>query len=548
MNIKNKNFFQYFKFSLFLYIFSTQTFAGEPFEFDDPLDGFAFNTQDIEHEPTIIKGSPSFSASFFFNETVKLENIVADHFYARTNPLRRRNISSLNFTQFPRYDFGKHFHGFLFYRQTYKAHYWQDKTDIKNYANMEQSHIVQTADVLMSLDPDVDPVDIPGILLLFENIKAQEHQLAFMLQYTQTWNEWNISFQAPLLYQINAFFLSDGERKRIKNSTEFAALAANDGDSNESVMDFAQKHLISDKLGFGDLQISFERKLKTTDLYELYAGMDVTVPTAFAVKKGLYGTSFDKLKVAGQIDLHADIIDPRLDASATDDEAEKARLQDIMKTKGMDFAEAILDRLSTMVIENNLGNDHHFSVGFFMRSTLNLFDNVTLISKTKVEVPLPYKEWRFIQQPITVSEVEAIAALPQTTDAESTIKFQALDDKIIQKFFPTAYRTNVFQGTIFQTNAKLIRYGENWNTFIGTDMWYQMKEKFISINTTTAQENLLDVDGAKRGYAFQNKIWFGIEKNRENSDWDLGLTVSTSGLAYGVGSDFSIAFTASREF
>jgi len=533
MNMNYKKYFRHLVTLLLFSFFTTSLFSGEGFEFDDPLDGFAFGVQGVTHDPMPTRITPTAAVDFIFDPDNSLSTVVLEHFYLRTNPLRRRSFLAQDFFQFPRYDLSEHLHMFVFFNQISKGFYWEDKTSIKDFVDITQEHAVEVLD-----QKQLTTIDIPEVLALFENIKAQERRFGMMFQYSRSFYDWRFAFHIPFLIQEHNFYLTKAEQKAVEENPVFK-------DLDTDIITFARAHLISDKLGIGDSLLSFEKAIKETDSYQIYAGIDLTVPTAFAIKKGLVGTYFDKRKKAHGFDVYTDLINPYREGE-----------EQLAKDNGEALLLSALDRLSSVVLEHGLGNEKHFSVGLFARTTLQLFDNVTLTNKTKIEIPLPHKEWRFIREPIRQAQVDLIPtydllATPPTvpgSDAEALEDIAYLNELLSQKFFPTAYETNVFPGLIFQTNMKLARQGEKWTTFIGTDMWYQMKEKFDSIEVSSSTEALLDIPGAKRGYAFQNKLWFGIEKNRDHSDWNFGLVVSTTNISYGVGADFNIAFTLSREF
>ena len=447
--------------------------------------------------------------------------------------------------QFPRYEFGKNFSGWVIYNQTYKGHLWKDKKTIEHVFNLGQENLIELIDEAQGIinGQDVAAIDVPEILSLFKPIKAQEHKLAFMMQYARSFNSFKFACNLPFVYQLNTFFLTNAERKAIENTPFYDPSTA---------IHFATHHLISDKFGIGDMQISLEKLLKEGKSYSIFGGVDITLPTAFAFKKGLVGTYFDKRKQRPSLDIHEDLLSPYFDSSNGQPER-----KGVFLANAESFLLKAVDRMTTIFIENELGSDGHLGVGTFIRSTINLLPHVRLTTKTKFDVPLPRNEWRFIRKPITTQEIQNILNLPHLTVPESSVKISLLNDKILQNLFPQSYKTQVFPGIIAQTTLKISHQGNLWcdcdeegiwEQFIGVDTWYQAKEKFIKIDVPASEQTLLDIASAQRGYALQSTFFLGVEKNRKDSNWNLGFVASYGALSYGIGSDITLAFTLSREF
>ena len=515
---------QYLLISLILSVASTATTrCGEPFDFDDAFDSIADFANNQEHLAVRANATDSAAILNIVNANGALDSTLINGLYLRTNPLRRKTLSSLPLFQTPHYQFGQNLDLFVTYNQTYAGHYHKDKDSIDSAINFNQTSIIETVDQL-----GLDEVDIPDIISLFRPIKSQEHKLAWVLNYANSYQEYQYSFTLPFVYQVNTFFLTMDERKRIRD-VSFS--------DPQDEWAFARQHLISDKLGIADLQISVERLLKEGTLYRFHGGIDITVPTAFAFKKGIMGRHYNKKNTAPSFSIHDDLLSPYGDGD-----------QQTALINAEKLAFNVIDRMTTIFVENELGNDGHFGVGVFARGIMDLRPNITLTSKTKFEVLLPAHEQRFMIQPIKKSEMDVVNALPDGDNTEAIVKLNELSALAKRYFFPESFKTQVFPGFIIQSTSKLSFHKNQWTSFIGNDFWFCSKEKFLKINAPTSLKEQLNIQAAKRGYALSSTIFIGVEKRRPNSDWDLGVVASFCPFTYGIGGDYSLSFTLAREF
>ncbi len=498
------------------------------------LDEFAFGIEDVHHEPMIMRGAgfDAFDIVHDFNTpTPQVGLIVSNPFYSFTKPIRRRSLLDCGNFQFPNLNtVDPSFLLYPFYNQTSRAVYTESKTGIASYVDLEQAPLL---DLINTNFPG--SVNVPELLSLFKNIKVQERRLGFMFQYNHPFSDCLLSFHLPLLYQEHNFYLTPAEQKAIKNSPYLQ------GGPPIDIIQFAHDHLISDKIGISDLRIGLEKIVYEIPYCYTNLGCDFTIPTAFAFKKGVYGSYFDKKKPRPNFDLYTDILLP-LDNNAFA----------TVKTNSINISLATLDRVSTLLIENPLGNNGHFGIAPFIRNTLIFSPSVSMTSKTKIEFLLPAKERRFFRQNITLQEVNAIVDLTvvDADDNAGTAQLQLLTDLFLDNLFPKSYEATLFPGVLFESYSKITYARNNWEYSIGSEFFYQTKEVIFDVDAPSIEKIKLDIQGAAHSYAVQSKMWLSIEKiKKENSNWHIGVTLASTGiLSHGIGADCSLMISCAREF
>lgn len=495
---------------------------------DDGLDEIAALTTNMVHEdPKIFRGEQN--SSDLLN-SLNAVDAVKDPFYNYTRPIRRRSLLDSNLFTFNRnYYFDKGYCITPFFTQTYKAHLYDDKTALNGYIDMVQHSILKIID-----DGEFTDIDIPPVISLFTNIKVQERQIGTMFQFYVPYKQWDITFMFPFLYQENNFYLTRKEIKRIENEPLFK-------DFQGDVIEFAQEHLISDKLGIGDLRINFEKIIRETETFKFTGGFEITLPTAFSFTKGLFGNSFNLSKANPPFDLHTDFIAPYAAGS---------------KQQAVDNGEKLLlnalDRLTTILLEHPLGNNRHIGIGMFFKQRINFNNDWYLQSKIKAELLLPATERRFFKETISSAEVDAIQdtiANDVSNDAEARVQIDKLNNSFIKKFFPQSYKTKIFPGALFQATTHIVKEYDNWTLRFGSDLWYHTQELIGSIDAQSDTLNNLDIKAGKKSFGYQQDFFLGIDRHhKEGAYFDWSFYTNYTAFSYGIGKTFTLGIKISHEF
>ena len=546
MNIKKK-----IVLSLFLITMSFSVFAESLDEWDmneEFLDDFGLEIAGMDHAPTRALTSDLVLGTLF--DQFKVTNLLKNPFYFYVHPLRRREIIDEVSLNFPRYHVDKNLSVVPFYNQMTQAQFRRDRTGIKDYVDMGQRDLINTLDTL-----EWKTVDIPDLLNLFTNIKVQERRIGFMFQYTKDFdNELHFSCHIPLMYQEYNYFLTKEETLAIENSDFFKQFETGD------TWNFVTKHLLSDKLGFGDLRLTIEKTIKESAAYRLNVGIDFSLPVSFPLRKGVIGAYFDKKKKAPSFNINDDFVELGSNLKVTPNDLDS-------KNQLLANAEALalnmLDRASTILLEHPLGNYNHPGLGLFTRSTMIFSPTVQLTSKLRVNLLVPAKERRFIKIKIDKQELDNmynryIGADGESIDfdgdnapsaAQQALDIARLESLFLEKYFPESYDVTVMPGLEISSSSQLTYERQKWTFYIGGEMWYHTKESFLKVHVDSLTLSKLELETAKKEYAYQSKTWIGVDKKKkENSNWQFGVRASTSGINDGIGDDFTLTFHCVREF
>ena len=277
------------------------------------------------------------------------------------------------------------------------------------------------------------------------------------------------------------------------------------------------------------------------ELLKSRIGVFVTLPIAFALKKGLKGTNFKQGGPRPTFDFEA-----LLDITNNIEETTQF-LQD--------FALGALDELSANLIETELGNDGHLGIGLYTKSVAKLTPLLKRPSAKKLlwhshvslEYLFPAREKRYYVEKIDAKEFKS-RKFKDASKAEENLKF--LGEKFVDKFYPFVFTTTVYPSLVFIWNSKLCYEGTKYGFFIGSDLWVTGPERLRHIKAPRDILKKLDIDKAKFPFAYQSKIFSGftVTFKRPKRDWLLGLNIETTTLRSGIGYDWMATINIESHF
>lgn len=454
---------------------------------------------------------------------IEAQNIFERDLYQFTHPINQRSIQDLPEFYFyaclPCWCGDKIWQPFVhfFYNETHKGNFTRDGTGINSYLAFENVPNLEQ----FGLD-----IDTQRVLGLFEKLKIQERRAGIMLGTAHRYKNWYFSFRTPLEYLIRNFFLTDQEVKNIQADPLF-----NDNDpattDEDEVTKFARDHLISDRIGIGDTRINFGYVAIDKPNSMFTFGGEMTWPTAYAVKKGLYGTHFSKNAPNPTIDLCllCNLIN-----------------NDIVQAEEIarDFLVKALDRLSRILLETSLGNNGHIGIGPVIEYRNLVTPKLEFRTRANLEYLMPAWERRFF---IFKKNPEDFAQLnPDLENCPQQLKF--LEQQIVDTFFPSGFNTLVFSGFIFKlTNALNGALAKNKiHIQLGHDLWWQQGEQLGKIAAPPEERDRLRKDIAKRPPAFESKIFGSVTYFRRGRkyDWCFKLYGDQTFLRSGIGKSFNL--------
>lgn len=522
---------------------------------EDILSGLFYQDNDMELptglDANVITRAGGGATSVPFLTSLGLQDLLKTPLYLRTNPIMRVPLLDLPmFQKFVNYHKpGNQFEVFPFYTQTYEENFYKNHTHIDSYIDLRNPNFMSTLDAAVT--PLGLDINIPQILPLFYNLKLQERRTGFMPQYIKNFDTWSFLVRVPVYYQEHNLYLTPEEQEAINNNPLFQQSAG------EDYMQFARQHLICDALGVGDTRLMFEFFVYDHPTYQWGCGLRLTLPTGFTFKKGLYGSAFPKDKAAPNLDI-SDIV--------TTEFLETGQLTSQQTQEVVNFSESVLDRLSTILLNQPMGNGHHLGIGIFSHAHMRFSSWISLGSLTQIEILMPCGTSRFFYLGPDIAAYNAFDWSEAGQNTQIPEKLKYFNTQLQKKFFPPLYSCMVFPGLILQNTTALLFEGEFWNKTIGSDLWFQTPEHVWDVQVPAQAAPFLDVDKSKMGGGYQAKIWGSLERNAkvqsywirnedetrtrlmELSPWTFGLRGEVASNSYTVGGDWGISVYIKNEF
>ncbi|HRN78563.1 MAG TPA: hypothetical protein PLU71_04940 [Candidatus Dependentiae bacterium] len=476
--------------------------------------------------------------------------LLEEDLYCHTNPFNQRSLLDFPLFELLHCDYkGRWVTGFdFFYNQMSDSFYTDHSDRLSSYLNFASESFIDK--IQNSVTPLIDAfsdedynIDIAKILCIAANLKTHQRRTGFMIHGMRQWKKWRLRFLFPLYYLERNLFLTDAERDAIAEEFGF--------DTEQEDEEFQDAHFISDKLGFGDTRLEIERKVFTDKRARVRAGIQLTIPTAFALKKGLKGSSFARFKNACLPaptlieDIFCDILDP------AGPQIQKA-FDELTA-----FALGALDRLSANLLDTSLGNGGHVGIGAILRinsdlnKTIHLpwAENVHVCHRGSIEYLFPKDEKIFY---VEKNNAAAFEDRDFTNDAQAAANLAFLEQELVKRFYPVAVDTTVQPGIIWRWLSRLDYLGAHAGANFGFDFWLQTENKLISMDTPCFGDMTLhlDKDRAKIGYACQGQFFGGINGKIEQATriWFLGIQADGTLFSRGIGHDWTVTFNVEVNF
>lgn len=530
-------------FSLFLAISGclTPNLCAGDFDFDDAID---FGLTDDIILPAAQEECSDLEAQNL------VETLIGDldalcifkqDFYLHTNELNQRSL--LDYGLFLPHKYSARcwqVGGHLFYNQTTRDNFTRKSTALCKYlAIFNESLLEEIQRRIRDFNPGIE---LPEVAPLFGNATVQERRTGFMFHGMRRWGDYRFRFLFPFYYIESNLFLTPAEIDSIQ-----AAFGITDPVDD---MKFARKYLIADQLGFGDLRLNFDFPLSVTPHMTSKLGVQATIPTAFAVKKGLYGSTFKSVCRGPTLDL-CNIFNNINDT-------------DFLQAQALAYAQAALEQFNANLIQIPLGNGGHFGLGMYMRTKTKLSSlirrpwatHMFIRSRISAEYLFPRTQHRYFiengdagyealglnrAKSVILDEVAADPAYARTVLA-------FLETQLTDKIFPFSLPTRVRPGAVFRWMTKYqYEGGADWGWYAGSDNWLITREKLSHIQIPADIPQALNVKIAKKPFAYQFGLIGSLFWNRPHN-----LMISLNGQynfgSVGIGDDFLFSINIEKTF
>ncbi len=475
---------------------------------------------------------------------LKVPAILEEPIFLHTNILNKRSLLDQPIFEPDRAEFpGSLVVGAsAFVHKIDRSNFTKHSLKLKSYIALTEASLISKLEDTLTILDKLAPgslIDVAKIFSLFENVSVEERQVGFMLHCMKSWRHTTLFVMMPIYYLESNYSFTQKERDAIAEE-----LGATDP---EEEWRFAQAHIISDKIGFGDLRIEIDNTTLKRPSYTLRCGGFATIPTAWIWGGGFVGSRFAKPSTLPTLEL-----DPFFDAL----ENPSLGKQDINKI----IAELLfdsLDRVDADLLDVPLGNNKHLGIGGYVRGKLPLrhymsttfADRMHLASRISLELQFPATEKRFYINKIN----EAAFADRNFEDLDPDVaaaNLQFLKEQAISRLFLRAFDTRIIPGVIFRASGGLYYKGQAWGFNLGPDFWLQNKAHFSTIYAPAKTVHMLDIPKAKQSIAYQAKIYGGIvfKHKTERSTWIFSLNADASLFERGLGQDYTLSFNFESSF
>jgi hypothetical protein len=482
-------------------------------------------------------------------------DILQHNIYLRTNPLNQRSL--LDYPEFlPQREHYNHcwvFGGQLFWNQMSRAFFDDDSSNISSYLAIRESDILDKLNdseiKTIFTNFDVDPV---ALLPLFYTITTQQRRLGLMLQVERGTDRCSYRFIIPFYYLERNFFMTECEQEAIEQQLGKA--------SNEDAERFARSHLISDQLGFGDSRFYADIDIFDRDYFHAQLGLQVTLPTAFAVAQGLLGRQFQKITERPFFSFS------QLFELGNGNNQSKAMAQLLAQQ----FTLCALDALAENLLEVGLGNNKHLGIGIYLQTRAEL---CTLINRPWAEQFFFKNRLSFdyyfpaheVRNFIENNDLQGFEGLGLLRDA-ATIKAEIaadpayaqqvvtfLENQFVDRLFPFPFTTLVCPGVVLHSTSRLMYEAKRGGLHFGADTWLKSRERLRDICVVPAGPQRppnIDVPVATVPLAYQLKLIGSVYYKvvRPQREWTLALNGDATVLSSGIGKDFTVSLNLEVNF
>lgn len=470
---------------------------------------------------------------------VDFVKVLGLNLYLRTNPILKRDINTLPiFTLYhnQKTDYCSYFNFALFFNQTTNQDYYKNCEQIKCYIGVNEPDLIDELAKLSS-SPYV-PLDIPDLLSLIKNARLEERRAGIMFQYLKNWNKSAFEFQIPIIYQERNFNFTESEIMAIRSSDLFSAGTPQMGDETpESV---AMKYAVSDLFGVGDLNCKFSHQFINTPRNKLRAGFVLSIPTAFAFKKGLLGYDFSKECGRPPFNIY-EYVDLFLSG-----EQEKI---DCVISMAKEISLDAYKRMAANILQTNLGENKHFRLGLTLEPEIQVCHNGKINSLIIASYIMPRTEQRYFLRRKNCAEfdrnkyltdVQACEDSPggnSEKQARADLKF--FSEQLVNTFFPDKICASVDPRFMLQCNIAATAEYKYWQFILGIDAWYRSQERV----TPKENSSIYYTDIAITPMAAQGKIFGTLNRIMEKCkyDFELSLNADYTFASKNIGKDFSLS-------
>jgi hypothetical protein len=527
---------------------------------------------------------------FTLLDALNIDPSLETDFYKRTNPFVVRSLLDLPIFEIHRCNNPGDWilGGQLFWNHTNRSVFNCESTNINSYLNLNFETLIdimrmaidqpQFSDqsIAQELSSILSTTDFDTIFNIISSFTVEQRRTGIMFQAWRQWHRGELRLMLPLYYLERNIFTTPENQSALQQQFSQVGLTPNEESQNR----FEKNHAISDKVGLGDLRIEADYYAYKTETTAIGLGVMATLPTWVDFAEGLRGTSFDKPRkcdlsmtttlVVQQVpcttlpqpvlDLQADLLDfitinGNTPSISDIDTVQSLLLGDLCRNTG--FLLGALDRLNAILLETPLGNYRHVGIGPLIRietSLAALLDEyewasrITFNYRLSAEFFTPAQETRFFVHRNSPAEFAA-HDFTNTDPIVAQANLVFLSQELVNQLYPYGFKVRVQPGPLLRSTSRWCFSGKVWDINLGSDMWFQLKEK-IGSPPIDPEILPLDINGAKTGTAYQGKLYGGVgmKVDRPTHRWHFGLNFEFTVWQKWIGKDYTASLSAEVNF
>lgn len=463
--------------------------------------------------------------------TVQLPELLKQNLFCHTNTINIRPLLDLPSLQ-PLFDCHSTWLSFsvqAFFNQMRKCYFTKRSSALGSYIRTDRD-LLETLDTTL-FEGDAE-FDIPAILGPFSPIKLEERRLGFLLSAYTRYNCWGITLKLPVYWLEHNFFLTEEEQEAIGAIDVFnGAAVGSDRDDYEA---FFMKHLVTTKIGCGDLRINADYFLIDECAKNWRVGLQFTAPTGKPICSCgleealgdvlLFGGTFCKYAPQPPIDSYG-IFCRAFDGTTLNKEIAAAELFDI----GLGF----LDRLTTILADQPMGQ-RHISFGPTLNARFPITDCLNMEVFAEFDYWVPRQETRFFLVAKDPSIFNRNWGFTDPAQAQKDVLF--LDNQMQNFLFPVPLYINVKPGIVTKFALGFAYDSYHVHAAFGYDFWHQGQERL------TGCFPRYDIARGIKPAAYQSKLYGRVFGHRHCQEYlfRLGLRGDITVDSYGIGKDVTI--------
>lgn len=377
-------------------------------------------------------------------------------------------------------------------------------------------------------------LNIPEVLPLFSQLKLEQRRIGAMLTFQRRNGSIEWRMLLPVYYLEHNFFLTKEEQDAIANAPLFKSFGNNStscSTGEDQVKEFITEHLVNDAFGFGDLRAQVFFDIIDTDYITSALGLELNFPSAITLARGIIGRTYPSCPVQPTLNLF-DLI-----CLAQENPIQAGNI-------GKDYAVNVLDRLTEIAAQNNLGA-LHMGIGFLGEFLYHFNETYTWRNNFRLFYNFSANEPRFFRP--TKTDAEFNRDYDNCNNIISNLNF--LNQQAVLFFYPPVTKANVTPGLILQyTTAINLDYG--WfKCELGYDYWHKTRED-ITIADYYFAPPALDIEPGIQAAATQQKLFTTLWFDHSDScrDWRFGLFGDVTIASKGIGKDWMAGLDVSTLF